>query len=289
MTKEEFWQLSAAENLILDGATGSNLRKMGMPAGICTELWILEHPETLQQLQRDFAAAGSRIVYAPTFGANRMSMARFGYEGDITELNRRLVDVTRGAGLEGVLIGGDMSTTGQLLEPRGELTYEKLYEVYQEQAQALADCGVDLIAAETMLTIEELTVLLDAVQSVCDLAVLCTLTVESDGSLLYGGHITEAVETLQEMGAAAVGVNCSLGPDQLEAVTASMKRVAKVPVIVKPNAGIPTIDAQGTAHYSMGPEAFATAMQNIRKAGADIVGGCCGTTPEYIRLLKSTV
>lgn len=182
-------------------------------------------------------------------------------------------------------VAGDMTTTGRMLEPAGDMTYQELFEVYQEQADALAKAGVDVIVAETMLSVDETVVLLDAVQSVCDLPVLCSLTLEGDGAALYGGNAVEAVETLQEMGASAVGVNCSVGPDQLEAVVASMKRVARVPVIAKPNAGMPVMDEFGAAHYDMDAEHFAHSMLHLIEAGARVVGGCCGTDPEYIRHL----
>ena len=125
--------------------------------------------------------------------------------------------------------------------------------------------------------------------SVCDLPVLCTLTVEADGHLMFGGDAAEAVETLQAVGASAVGLNCSVGPDQLQSVVASMKAVATVPVIAKPNAGIPVMDEKGVAHYSMTPDQFAAAMRGLIRAGAGIVGGCCGTGPEYIAALAAAL
>ena len=153
----------------------------------------------------------------------------------------------------------------------------------------LAQSGADLIVAETMMNVEETVALLDAVQSVCELPVMCSLTVEADGTALYGGTAAEAVETLQEVGAAAVGLNCSVGPDQLEAVVASMRSVANVPVIAKPNAGIPVMDEKGRAHYSMTPEQFAASMKRLVEKGAQIVGGCCGTTPEYIKVMAQAL
>lgn len=146
-----------------------------------------------------------------------------------------------------------------------------------------------MIVAETMLDVEETLVVLDAAQAVCDLPVMCSLTLEADGSALYGGSAVEAVESLQEMGAAAVGLNCSVGPDQLEAVVGSMKAVAKVPVIAKPNAGMPVMDDRGMAHYNMSPEQFADAMKRLIAKGAGVVGGCCGTDPEYIRQLAKVI
>lgn len=286
MTREEFQKLAESGVILLDGATGSNLRKAGMPVGVSTELWVLEHPEVIQKLQREYAEAGSQIIYAPTFSANRISLAMHDFQGDIRKLNADLVNITKEAVGGKAYVAGDMTTTGKMLEPTGELSYQELMEVYQEQAKALYEAGVDLIVAETMLSVDETVVLLDAVQSVCDLPVMCTLTVEADGTALFGGNAVEAVETLQEMGAVAVGLNCSLGPDQLEAVVASVKRAAHVPVIAKPNAGMPVMDEFGMAHYNMAPEQFAASMQKLIAAGAGVVGGCCGTDPSYIKRLS---
>ena len=286
MTREEFQKLAESGVILLDGATGSNLRKAGMPVGVSTELWVLEHPQAIQKLQMEYAEAGSQIIYAPTFSANRMSLAMHDFQGDIQKLNADLVSITKEAVGGRAYVAGDMTTTGKMLEPAGDTSYQELMQVYQEQAKALYNAGVDLIIAETMLSVDETVVLLDAVQSVCNLPVMCTLTVEADGTALFGGNAVEAVETLQEMGAVAVGLNCSLGPDQLESVVASMKKVAQVPVIAKPNAGMPVMDEFGMAHYNMAPEQFAASMKKLIAAGAGIIGGCCGTDPSYIRLLN---
>lgn len=285
MTKKEFEKMTQQGIVLLDGATGSNFRKAGMPVGVCSELWALEHPEIVLQLQRAYVEAGSRIIYAPTFSANRISLSMHGLQDRLRELNTELLALSQEAAGDKAYVAGDVTTTGKMLEPRGEITYQELYDVYKEQIQVLADGGADLIVAETMLDVEETLVVLDAAQAVCDLPVMCSLTLEADGSALYGGNAVEMVESLQEMGAAAVGLNCSVGPDQLEAVVSSMRRVAKVPVLVKPNAGMPEIDDKGVAHYSMSPERFADSMKRLVECGAQIVGGCCGTDPEYIRLL----
>lgn len=283
MTRQEFLARAADHVLLLDGATGSNLRKAGMPVGISSEEWVLKNPEVLKELQRAYVEAGSEIVYAPTFGANRISLMNFGLEKQVTEMNRRLLAISKEAVGACALVAGDLTTTGKLLEPRGDLSYETLYQIYQEQIKALADAGADLLVAETMLSVDETVAALDAAQSVCDLPVMCTLSLEADGTALYGGNAVEAVMTLQEMGAAAVGLNCSVGPDQLEAVVANMKKVAQVPIIAKPNAGMPVINEKGEASYSMNAQDFARYTRKLVEAGAGIVGGCCGTTPEYIR------
>lgn len=289
MKRQEFDELTKNGVVLLDGATGSNLRKAGMPVGVSSEQWVLENPRVIQELQRAYAEAGSRIVYAPTFAANRISLRNFNLQDRVIELNTRLVKISKDGVGGRALVAGDLTTTGQLLEPSGSMTYDTLYRAYQEQIKALADAGADLLVAETMLSVDETVVALDAAQSVCDLPVMCTLSLEADGSAMYGGNAVEAVITLQEMGAAAVGLNCSVGPDQLESVVASMKAVAQVPVIAKPNAGMPTINDKGEALYDMNEDDFARYTKALVEAGAGIVGGCCGTTPEYIRRLAQVL
>ena len=289
MTRQEFDELTKKGVVLLDGATGSNLRKAGMPVGISSEQWVLENPGVLQELQRAYVEAGSQIVYAPTFAANRISLRNFDLQDRVVELNTKLVKISKDAVGGRALVAGDLTTTGQLLEPQGNLTYDALYQAYREQIKALVDAGVDLIGAETMLGVDETVVALDAAQSVCDIPMMCSLTLEADGTAMYGGNAVEAVMTLQEMGAAAVGLNCSVGPDQLESVVANMKAVAKVPIIAKPNAGMPVINEKGEAIYDMNAEDFARHAKRLVEVGAGIVGGCCGTTPEYIRKLAEVL
>lgn len=289
MTRQEFDELTKKGVVLLDGATGSNLRKAGMPVGISSEQWVLENPRVLQELQSAYVEAGSQIVYAPTFAANRISLRNFDLQDRVVELNTKLVKISRDGVGSRALVAGDLTTTGQLLEPQGNLTYDALYQAYREQIKALVDAGVDLIVAETMLGVDETVVALDAAQSVCDIPVMCSLTLEVDGTAMYGGNAVEAVITLQEMGAAAVGLNCSVGPDQLESVVANMKAVAKVPIIAKPNAGMPVINDKGEALYDMNADDFARYTKRLIEAGAGIVGGCCGTTPEYIRKLAEVL
>ena len=254
MTKEELTKRLGNGTLILDGATGSNLMKAGMPKGICTEQWVAEHPDAIIELQKAYAEAGSDIVYAPTFMANPLSLAAHGLAAETERLNHTLVGLSRKAVGDQVLVAGDLTTTGKLMEPLGPMKYEDLYESYKKQISCLADAGVDLLVAETMLASNETLVLLDAAQSVCDLPVFCTLTMEADGSLFFGGNIFDAVEELEAMGAFAVGCNCSTGPDQLESVIAGIRKRVSIPVIAKPNAGMPTISPEtGEAVYSMEP------------------------------------
>lgn len=286
MNREEFAALCQSRPLLLDGATGSNLMKRGMPRGVCTELWIDAHPEILLDLQREYVAAGSDIIYAPTFSANRHTLQREGLGDQVSDLNRRLVALSRQAAGGKALVAGDMTTTGVPLEPNGPMEYNRLHEIYWEQAAALAEGGADLIVIETMLGIDETAVALEAAREVCDLPVLCSLTVQSDGSAYFGGNCVDAVEELQELGASAAGVNCSCGPEQLVSLVRNMKAVARIPLLVKPNAGMPAISDDGEAVYPMTAAEFAAHMRVLQEAGANLIGGCCGTTPEFIAEMK---
>ena len=284
MTKEQLTERLQQGPLILDGATGSNLMLAGMPRGVSTELWVLEHRQALIDLQRAYVAAGSQVVYAPTFQANRVSMP----EADIPSLIPSLVAVSREAVGGQVLVAGDVSTTGRMA-PLGPVTYDELVECYMEAITALKRAGVDYIAAETLMTVEEATAILDAANAVTDLPVVVSMTIEADGGLLFGGNIFDACEQLEAMGAAAVGINCAVGPDQLTSIIRTLRERVTVPIIAKPNAGMPEINDQGVAVYSMGPEVFGQHMVALRDAGASLLGGCCGTSPEYIRAMRQSL
>ena len=284
MTKTEFAALAAQGRILLDGATGSNLMKAGMPIGVCAEAWIRDNPQALLELQKAYVEAGTQILYAPTFSANRHSLSRHGLQDQVAELNRTLLALAKEAG--SAYVAGDMTTTGIPLEPLGTMKYHTLFETYAEQAAALREGGADLIVIETMLGLEETTVALEAVQSVCDLPVMCSMTVQTDGGLYFGGSILEAAPTLQAMGASAVGINCSLGPEQLVSLVRNLREAVEIPLLIKPNAGMPLITEQGEAVYPLAPEEFARAMEPLLEAGATFIGGCCGTDPRYIAQLR---
>ena len=256
MTKQEFRNLLKTGPIILDGATGSNLRLMGMPAGVCTEKWVNEHPEVLQKLQKAYVDAGSMVVYAPTFMANRISLKNVGLEEEIKRLNLENVKISKDAVGDRALVAGNLSTTSQPLEPVGTMTYDMLLENYKEQIRYLAEAGADYLAAETLLSLEEAMVICDAAAEVCDLPLTLSFTCEGDGRMYFGGNVVDAAMVLEEMGADAVGVNCSVGPNQLLAIVKNLKANLSIPVLVKPNAGVPQIDEKGQAHYNMDEEEF---------------------------------
>lgn len=281
MTKETFKTLGT---VLLDGATGSNMMKAGMPRGVCAERWHLDHPEAIQSLQRAYAEAGSQIVYAPTFTASEPYLAQHGMAEELERINCELVALSRKAVGENVYVAGDMTTVG-----KPDLPYEYLLEVYTRQAKALKEAGVDLFVIETMMGLEETMAALEACNMVSDLPVMCSFSVTADGMLYFGGSIYDAAPQLEGFGASAVGINCSCGPDQMTAVVRALADSLTIPVIAKPNAGMPTIDEQGNAIYSMAPDEFAKGMLELENAGATVLGGCCGTDPSYIRALKDVL
>ena len=286
MTRSEFQALLNKGPVILDGATGSNLRASGMPVGVCTEQWVLEHPAVLQNLQRAYVEAGSQIVYAPSFSANRLSLSMYGLEDRLEEMNRALVQISREAVGGRAYVAGDMATCGKPVDVEGGVSYDTLIEVYREQAQLLVDAGVDLIGLETMMGVTECSAAIEAIRSVCDLPVMCTLTLDAVGAAYFDGDAELAAQTLPALGADAIGVNCGQGPELYVSVIQRMRAHTDLPLIAKPNAGLPVIQSDGSAVYGMSPGKFAREMQQLKKAGAGILGGCCGTTPEHIRMLK---
>lgn len=288
MTKEEFQKLTEKVTL-LDGATGSNLFVMGMPRGICSEEWILDHEDVLIQLQREYVEAGSQILCAPTFGANRFNLSSYGLGAHVEEMNHELVKISKKAVDKNAYVAGDITAIVKMIGMSPDATYEKAMERYKEQIRYLVDAGTDVILMETMTSMDEAMAALEAAQEVCDLPVLCSMTIDADGSIYAGGHIFEVAETLQAMGADAVGINCSVGPEQLVSIVEGLNKILTVPMIVKPNAGMPKISDTGEASYDMTPERFGISMKGLLEKGAKIVGGCCGTTPDYIRELKKMV
>ena len=289
MTRQEFAQIANNKFLFLDGATGSNLVKKGMPAGVCPEKWILENPQVLVELQTEYVKAGTDILYAPTFTANRIKLAEYGLEDLLQEMTDHLVSLSKKAAAcvdRRVYVAGDITMTGQTLKPMGNMDLEELIEVYKEQIIALEKAGVDLLVVETMMSLAETRAALIAAKEVTKLPVMVTMTFEEDGRTLYGTDAQTAGIVIESLGACAIGANCSTGPAHMEKVISELAAVTTVPIIAKPNAGLPFLNSQGITCYDMQEDDFAQEMSILVNAGATILGGCCGTSPLYIRKLK---
>jgi len=275
--------------LLLDGATGTELQKQGMPGGVCPELWVAAHPDSLRSVQSEYYACGCDIVLTCTFGATRPKLDAHGdHATDITELNATLGRITRQICPPGCLVAGDMGPTGRLIEPFGPLSFGEAVKIFQEQVRGLVSAGVDLLFIETMMDLQEARAALLAAREVTTLPVLVSMTYGEEGATLTGTSPEAAAVTLAAMGAQAVGCNCSTGPEPMRSLLERMHRVCEVPLFAKPNAGLPSI-VDGATVFRMGAEAFAREAQTLVERGANLIGGCCGSSPEHLRALKQRV
>lgn len=274
--------------IVLDGANGTELQKRGYDGSKCTEAWVLEHPEVMIELQKEYVEAGSDVVYAPTFGANRIKLEENGIFNQVGQFNKDLVRISREAVDGKALVAGDIATSGKFLEPLGDMTFDELYDIYLEQASALEEAGVDLFAIETIMTVPDARAALLAVRSVSDKPVLVSFTCDENGRTLTGTDVCAALVTLQSMGADAFGLNCSTGPEEMLTQFRRLREYAEIPLAVKPNAGLPkTID--GKTVYDLSPEDFVKHTREFNEEGAAMFGGCCGTGPEHISTLKKSL
>lgn len=283
MTKQEFKEYISDKIVYLDGAMGSNLIKRGMPQGVCPEKWILENRKVVVQLQKEYVEAGTNILYAPTFTANRPKLEEYGLADDLQRINKELVAISKEAADNKALVAGDITMTGMQLKPMGTLDIEELIEIYKEQALALIEGGVDLFVIETMMSLQETRAAVIAIKEVCDLPIMATMTFEKSGRALYGTDAKTAAIALASLGVDSIGANCSTGPADMAQVISDMASVVNIPIIAKPNAGIPYLNEAGETAYDNTPENFGNEMQILVDAGATILGGCCGTSPDYIK------
>lgn len=260
-----------------------------MPVGVCPEQWILENSEVLIDLQKQYVEAGTDILFALTFTASRIKLKEYGLEDHLEEMNRKLVALSKEAAKgTNALVAGDLTMTGEQLYPLGDLMFEDLVDVYKEQAKIIAEAGADLFVVETMMSLQECRAAVLAIREVCDLPVMVSLTYNEDGRTLYGTDPVTAVVVMQSLGADAVGMNCSTGPEAMLEPIAKMAEYAAIPLLAKPNAGMPEL-IDGQTVFNVEPEEFAEVGKKLVEEGAAIIGGCCGTTPEHIRALKEAV
>lgn len=288
LTKEEFHQLLKDGPMLLDGATGSNLQKAGMPRGCCTEQWILDNPQALTDLQRQYAEAGSRVLYAPTFQAQPIALERENLADRTEEVNARLVQLTRSAA-PGCLVAGNLTTLATFTDSFDPENFDLLVENYSRQIRGLVDGGVDLLAAETLMYPLEAEAILTAAELEGVGTVMYSFTMQPDGALFSGMDASKVLSELEDAGAAAVGFNCVAADLFTAGLVSKLKRRLKGPILCKPNAGIPVIGPDNLPHYPMEPEEFAGILADCRQMGASILGGCCGTAPRFIAALKRTL
>ena len=274
--------------LLLDGAMGTQLYKAGMPNGVCPEQWVLTHPETALSIQKAYVDAGSQVIYTPTFGANAAALESHGLFNKVNEFNRRLVQISRQAADGKALVAGDISSTGGMLYPMGDMSFEDLYEIYLEQASALEQAGVDLFVIETMTALPEARAAVLAVKAVSKKPVFVSFSCDENGRTMMGTDVCAALQVMQGMGVDAFGLNCSAGPEEMLPQIRRLAEYAAVPLIAKPNAGLPqTVD--GKTVYSVNAEEFVSFVPALAEAGVNIFGACCGCDASFIAALKTAL
>lgn len=285
LTKEEFDALLRQGPLLLDGATGSNLQKMGMPRGCCTEQWVLAHPEALRDLQSRYARAGSKILYAPTFQAQPIALDRVGLKSQCGAINACLVALTRSAAPQ-CLVAGNLTTLAAYLETWNSDCFDTMVENYRVQIAALMEGGADLLAAETLVCPQDAEAIFTAAELEGASCVLYSFTMQQDGSLFSGMEAGPVLRELEQAGAAAVGFNCVSANRFTPGLVSKLRRFVRGHLVCKPNAGDPVIGEDGLARYNLGPDAFAQILSDCHEMGADILGGCCGTDPDFLEAIS---
>ncbi len=271
--------------LFFDGAMGTLLQENGLGAGELPELWNLTHPEVVTEIHRSYLAAGANLLKTNTFGANALKMKDTGHT--VEEVVTAAVKLAKEAAKDTTaLVGMDIGPTGKLLKPLGDLGFEKAYAVFKEMAFAGAAAGADFIIIETISDTYECKAAVLAAKENTSLPVFATLIFDEYGKLLTGGTIASAVAMLEGLGADAIGFNCGLGPDQMKRLLPELKACCSIPIIVNPNAGLPH-DVDGKTVFNVDPQEFSTAMEEIARGGAWMIGGCCGTTPEHISAMTA--
>lgn len=288
LTKEQLQDKIKNGLRFLDGATGSNLMLAGMPRGCCAEQWILENPEALVRLQRQYANAGSQIIYAPTFQAQPIALEKVGLEKQTEAINSALVALSRSAAPQ-ALIAGDIATLSGFTDSWDEGNFDLLVENYRRQVRGLIDGGADLLIAETLMYPQEAEAILTAAELEGAGAVMYSFTMQAGGYLFSGMDAGPVLRELEQSGAAAVGFNCVAADMMTPYLVSKLRRDVKGPILCKPNAGSPVIGEDGIAHYSMSPDEFGEILRQCSQMGAALLGGCCGTSPEYIRAVKESV
>ncbi|HMN12344.1 MAG TPA: homocysteine S-methyltransferase family protein [Bellilinea sp.] len=278
--------IHAGKVLIADGATGTNLQQRGLPSGKSGEFWVLEKPEEILRLERNFLEAGSNLILTCTFGATRKHLEGSGLDREAERINRTAVQLARkSAEPFKAYVAGSIGPTGQLLEPMGDYTVQEAEDVFFEQAKWLVDEGVDLLIVETQFDMAEAIAALRAVRSLCSLPLVCSFSYDRGTKTMMGVSPTKMAAALAEFDLDLLGINCGKGLDDNMKCLQELRAVTDKPIWFKPNAGLPVVSAEGKATYPATPADMATEVPLWIKLGAQVIGGCCGASPEHIRAI----
>jgi len=288
--KEEIEKILEERPLLLDGAMGTMLQGQGLKSGDCPEKWNIINPQIVKKIHYDYINAGSDIVLTNTFGANRIKLNNYNIGADVSSINESAVRISREAITKSnhshrkVYLAGSIGPTGKILEPYGELSFQKAYENYKEQVLILAEEGIDLVILETFYDLEEIKSALKAVKENTDLMVIASMTFDKNLKTIYGITPEKAAMTLEKEGADGIGANCGTGPDIMYEVLKLMKKVSTHYLLAEPNAGIPEL-VDGKIFYPASPKKMADYAKKFKDLGIDMIGGCCGTTPLHVKAM----
>jgi len=280
-------ELAKKKTVIFDGAMGTMLMAAGLKAGESPELWNIEKPSLVAEIHRQYYEAGSDAVHTNTFGGNAVKLADRGLAEKTEKINVEAARLAREACPAGKFVAGDIGPTGKLLKPLGDLAIEEAEEAFFRQAQALVKGGVDVVSIETMFSLQEALAALRAAKKLGDVTVIASLTFNRTKKgffTMMGEGVKQAVSAFEEAGADVIASNCSLGSRDMIDLTKELRAATRRPVLVQPNAGKPETQ-KGVTFYRQTPAEFAQDCREIRSSGADMIGGCCGTNPEFIRCL----
>jgi 5-methyltetrahydrofolate--homocysteine methyltransferase len=285
-------QLNSGKILVSDGATGTNLQKVGLKAGMSPEVWVMEQPQKILDLESAFVWAGSDIILTCTFGGTRLRLKDGDYADLVAEVNHKAVELACQAAAErtGVMVAGSMGPVGALLKPYGPLTLEEVTAAYAEQALALTEAGVDLLVIETQFSLEEAQAALAAARQAGDLPVVVSFSYDRGVRTMMGVKPSQVVKTFQPLGVAAIGANCGTTLENMELIVKEYAELAPdLPIWAKPNAGMPELTDAGETIFRVTPQEMGAAALRYVRAGARIVGGCCGNSPEHVAEIARSV
>jgi 5-methyltetrahydrofolate--homocysteine methyltransferase len=278
------------ETLVVDGATGTNLIARGLPAGLTPEAWVMEKPELVIQLHRDFIDAGANIILTSTFNATPLRLRGSALEGKTDLVNHKAVELAQTAvGNRPVFIAGSLGPVGQLLKPYGPLEFGEVKSAYAEQARALSDSGVDLLVIETQFDMGEINAAIQGVREASSLPLVASVSYDRGRRTMMGVSPSQAGRELDGMPVDLLGINCGHSLEENLQNLVELRSVTSKPIWFKPNAGLPHLDSSGKTTYDVTPQGMGSAVQSWLAAGAQVVGGCCGTSPEHLREIAEAV
>lgn len=289
MTSKFLERIQAGEKLVSDGATGSNLQQRGLPVGKSGENWVLENPDGIVALARDFVEAGSDVILTCTFGASRLHLEHMELADKTEEINRTAVALAKKAAQGTAMVAGSIGPTGAMLQPYGTLSAEDAEATFAEQARFLIDAGVDLIVVETMFDLGEATAAVKGVRSAGDIPLVCSFSYDRGTKTMMGVTPTKAGKALEALGVDLVGINCGRSLDENLAALKELRGAISLPLWFKPNAGLPATNSMGDLHYDLTPEMMAAPVAEWAAAGASVMGGCCGTSPQHLAAIARAV